>query len=112
MPLCSMKLVWSRFAGSVCDDDHGCSGDNGGSPDEKEPQARIYARGWSQFVALNVRLLGLGSQGVSGDGVAAQPWPNILFLSYDLLWGCDRRHKVDDDQLPGPSRLIARQRLG
>jgi hypothetical protein len=49
---------------------------------------------------------------VSGDGVAAQPWPNILFLSCDLRWGCDRRHKVDDDQLPGPSRLIAREQLG
>ena len=49
---------------------------------------------------------------MSGDGVAAQPWPNTLFLSYDLRWGCDRRHKVDDDQLPGPSRLIFAEQLG
>jgi len=33
-----MKLIWTGFAGSVCDDDHGCSGDNGGSPPKKNPK--------------------------------------------------------------------------
>src|SRR5690242_8885041 len=42
------------------------------SPQKRTP-SQIRTRGCSQFVASRLRLLELSGQGVSGDGVAAQP---------------------------------------
>ena len=70
---------------------------------KKEPQARNTRSGLVQSVASNVRLLGLGGQGCRGDGVAAQPWPNVLSLPCDLHCGCDGRHTESEITTPALS---------